>query len=80
MKELSIELQEQQVELRIMREALGLNRKEFAYSESRIALKGPVSKEKANASQGILELTRIASKESYASNDKEKHKKDAKFA
>lgn len=52
---------------------------EFANSESRIALKGPVSKAKANASQGIPELIQIATKDTFAENDKEKHKKDAKF-
>lgn len=52
---------------------------EFANSESRIALKGPVSKAKANASQGIPELIQIATKDSYSDNNKEKHRKDAKF-
>ncbi len=52
---------------------------EFANSESRIALKGPVSKAKANASQGIPELIQIATNDSFAENDKEKHKKDAKL-
>lgn len=52
---------------------------EFANSESRIALKGPVSKAKANASQGIPELIKIATKDSFSLNNKEKHKKDAKF-
>ena len=52
---------------------------EFANSESRIALKGPVSKAKANASQGIPELIQIATKDSFSENDKEKHKKDAKL-
>ena len=52
---------------------------EYANSESRIALKGPVSKAKANASQGIPELVQIATKDSYAENDKKKHEKDAKF-
>lgn len=52
---------------------------EFANSGSRIALKGPVSKAKANASQGIPELIQIATKDSFAENNKEKHKKDAKY-
>ena len=52
---------------------------EFANSESRIALKGPVSKAKANASQGIPELIKIATKDSFSPNNKEKHKKDAKL-
>lgn len=52
---------------------------EYANSESRIALKGPVSKAKANASQGIPELIQIASNKSFEENDKKKHEKDAKF-
>ena len=52
---------------------------EFANSESRIALKGPVSKAKANMSQGIPELIQIATKDSFAENDKKKHEKDAKY-
>lgn len=52
---------------------------EFANSESRIALKGPVSKAKTNASQGIPELIRIAVKDSFSENNKEKHKKAAKL-
>ena len=52
---------------------------EFANSESRIALKGPVSKAKANASQGIPELIQIATKDSFSENNKMKHKKDAKY-
>lgn len=52
---------------------------EFANSESRIALKGPVSKAKANAVQGIPELIQIATRDSYSENDKKKHKRDAKF-
>lgn len=52
---------------------------EFANSESRLALKGPVSKAKANASQGIPELIQIAVNRSYSPNTKRKHEKDAKF-
>jgi len=52
---------------------------EYANSESRIALKGPVSKAKANASQGIPELIQIATKDSFTENDKKKHEKDAKY-
>ena len=52
---------------------------EYANSESRIALKGPVSKAKANASQGIPELIQIASNETFEENDKKKHVKDAKY-
>lgn len=52
---------------------------EYANSESRIALKGPVSKAKANATQGIPELVQIATNQSYSENEKKKHSKDAKF-
>lgn len=52
---------------------------EFANSESRLALKGPVAKAKANASQGIPELIQIATNESYQENTKKKHMTDAKF-
>ena len=52
---------------------------EFANSESRLALKGPVAKAKANASQGIPELIQIATNESFSENTKPKHRKDAKF-
>jgi len=52
---------------------------EFANSESRLALKGPVAKAKANASQGIPELIQIATNESYQENTKKKHATDAKF-
>ncbi len=52
---------------------------EYANSESRIALKGPVSKAKANAAQGIPELVQIATDQSYSENEKKKHSKDAKF-
>ena len=52
---------------------------EFTNSESRIALKGPVSKAKANASQGIPELVQIATKDSFSENEKVKHRKTAKL-
>ena len=51
---------------------------EYANSESRLALKGAVAKAKANASQGIPELIRIATNESYSENTKAKHNEDAK--
>ena len=52
---------------------------EYANSESRLALKGPVAKAKANASQGIPELIQIATGETYQVNTKKKHAADAKF-
>ena len=51
---------------------------EYANSESRLALKGAVAKAKANASQGIPELIRIATNEIYSENTKTKHNEDAK--
>ena len=51
---------------------------EYANSESRLALKGAVVKAKANASQGIPELIRIATNEIYSENTKTKHNEDAK--
>ena len=52
---------------------------EYANSKSRIALKGPVSKAKANASQGIPELIQIATRDVFIENEKKKHEKDAKY-
>lgn len=52
---------------------------EYAKSESRLALKGPRAKAKANASQGIPELIQIATNETFSENTKEKHKRDAKY-
>ena len=52
---------------------------EFANSESRIALKVAVAKAKANASQAIPELIRIATNERYSANTKKKHASDAKY-
>ena len=52
---------------------------EFANSESRIVLKGAVAKAKANASQAIPELIRIATNPKHSDNTKEKNKQDAKY-
>ena len=52
---------------------------EYANSESRIALKGPVAKAKANAAQGIPELIQMATNKFFSENTKKKHEKDAKF-
>jgi len=52
---------------------------EFANSESRIVLKGAGAKAKANASQAIPELIRIATNPKHSDNTKEKHKQDAKY-
>ena len=50
---------------------------EYASSESRIALKGAVAKAKANATQAIPELIKIAVNPKHESNRKEKHRIDA---
>ena len=52
---------------------------EYANSESRIALKGAVAKAKANASQAIPELVRIATNPRHSENTKNKHDLDAKY-
>ena len=52
---------------------------EFAYSESRIKLKGPLSKAKANTSLAIPDLIKIATGKKHKDNIKKKHKKDAKY-
>ncbi len=52
---------------------------EYANSESRIQLKGAVAKAKANASQAIPEMIRIATNPSYKINVKKKHENDAKY-
>ncbi|MBD5495771.1 MAG: hypothetical protein HDR12_15765 [Lachnospiraceae bacterium] len=52
---------------------------EYVGSESRLALKGPVAKAKANAAQGIPELIQIATNREYSENVKKKHEKDAKY-
>ena len=45
---------------------------EYAGSESRLALKGAVSKAKANAIQGIPELIKIATNQEFSLNKKKK--------
>ena len=52
---------------------------EYTSSESRIALKGAMAKAKANATQAIPELIRIAFNPKHEVNRKEKHKRDAMF-
>ena len=52
---------------------------EYASSESRITLKGAVAKAKANATQAIPELIRIAANPKHEVNRIEKHKIDAMF-
>lgn len=52
---------------------------EYASSESRIALKGAAAKAKANATQAIPELIRIAVNPKHEANQKEKHKTDAVY-
>ncbi len=52
---------------------------EYANSESRIALKGAAAKAKANASQIIPELVRIATNKRHSDNNKKKHDRDAKY-
>ena len=52
---------------------------EYASSESRIALKGAAAKAKANATQAIPELIRIATNPKHEANRKEKHKTDAVY-
>ena len=52
---------------------------EYVSSKSRLALKGAVSKAKANAVQGIPELIRIATNKEYSENTKQKHVKDAQY-
>ena len=52
---------------------------EFANSETRIKLKGKVARAKANASQAVPELIKIATNKRYSENKKEKHKHDAKY-
>lgn len=52
---------------------------EYASSESRLSLKGATAKAKANAIQGLPELIRIATNETYSENTKKKHVKNAKF-
>ena len=52
---------------------------EYANSESRISLKGPVAKAKANAAQAVPELIRIAVNPKHEENRKSKHKLDAAY-
>ena len=52
---------------------------EYANSESRIRLKGANAKAKANASQAVPELIKIATNRRYSSNKKRKHEHDAKY-
>ncbi len=49
------------------------------HQESRITLKGAVAKAKANATQAIPELIRIAVNRKHEVSRKEKHKTDAMF-
>jgi len=52
---------------------------EYANSESRLALRGQVAKAKANASQAVPELIKIATNPQFETNRKTKHKKTAKY-
>lgn len=52
---------------------------EYANSKERILLKGANRKAKANASQGIPELIKIASKPCWEKNKEEKHNTDARY-
>lgn len=52
---------------------------EYANSESRISLKGAVAKAKANASQVVPELIKIANNKEHSENAKKKHDYDAKY-
>ena len=52
---------------------------EYANSESRMLLKGALAKAKANASQAIPELIKIATNKRFSINTMKKHEKDAKF-
>lgn len=52
---------------------------EYANSKSRLALKGAVSKAKANAAQAIPEIIKIAANPEYSENGKRKHCKDAMY-
>ncbi len=52
---------------------------EYAHSGYTRILKGANAKAKANAAQGLPELLEIATNETYANNQKEKHIKDAKY-
>lgn len=52
---------------------------EYANSNSRIKLKGPVAKAKANAVLGIPELIQIAKNGEHSNNNKSKHSHDALY-
>lgn len=52
---------------------------EYANSEYRISLKGALARAKANASQAIPELIRIAVQPSFSENKKIKHSMDAMY-
>lgn len=52
---------------------------EYANSNSRIKLRGPVAKAKANAVLGIPELIQIATNREYSCNNKSKHNHDARY-
>ena len=52
---------------------------EFANSKSRIQLKGPLSKAKANTSLIIPELIETATDRKHKANEKKKHERDAKY-
>ena len=52
---------------------------EYTHSNYTQILKGVNAKAKANASQGLPELLKIATNEVYEDNRKEKHSKDAKY-
>ena len=52
---------------------------EFAHSEYTKMIKGANSKAKANVAQGIPKLIEIANLKEHQDNNKEKHRKDAKF-
>lgn len=52
---------------------------EYAHSQDTKSLKGGNIKAKANAVSGIPEMIKIACNKTYSDNNKEKHKKNAKY-
>ena len=52
---------------------------EYTHSNYTHILRGANAKAKANATQGLSELLKIATNEVYEDNRKEKHSKDAKY-
>ena len=52
---------------------------EYTGSNYTYKLKGTVAKAKANATQGLKEIIEIATNKKSRANDKEKHRKDAKY-